>query len=156
MANLICVFCKKKIDEDRLEVFVPGRLWGIKHRWATAHECGHESVFAEGEVSDSRYTTFAYNPKDKTAAAIAKYGFSMWKGKEVFHYLILGLESKEQFKKILAELFAEVDFILNSNIPFAEEKAELLIVDKFGPYREQIKVCSREAKAKKAWQPNLV
>jgi len=154
MANLICVFCKKKIEDDRLEIFVPGRLWGIKHGWSTAHECGHESVFEIGP--DSKYSTFVIDPNDKTAMLIAKYGFSAWKGKEVFHYLVLGAESKEYFKKILAELFEEVDRILASGIPYPEEKAELIIKDKFGPYREYIKLCSKEAKAKRAWEPELV
>ncbi|MEM2954660.1 MAG: hypothetical protein QW625_01750 [Candidatus Nanoarchaeia archaeon] len=155
MANLICVFCKEKIEEDRVEIFVSNRLWGIKHKWSTSHECGHESVFSEGEFADSKYATFAYKENDKTLSLIAKYGFSMWKNKEVFHYLVLGLESKEKFKQILKNLIEEVDKILASEIPFAEEKAKLLIQDKFGPYREQIRICSKEYAAKKTWAPGL-
>ena len=146
----ICVFCGKAVSADRWEPFVPNRIWGLAHKW-TEHEHDHQSVFAEGQ--EDSYSSFLINRDDKAANLVAKYGFSRWKNKVVFHYLVSGSESKEEFKRLLKELLEEIDSILQSELPSKEDKIRLLVVDKFEPYREIIKRSVGESEAKKKWSP---
>jgi hypothetical protein len=150
MATYVCVFCDKAIKTKNQESFVKHRILGLAHKWAE-HECGHESVFAEGQ--EDSYVSFLYSKDDEAAKLIAKYGFGMWKNKVIFHYLISGSESKAEFKRILKELLEEIDNLLDLKVPAAEEKIHLLIEDKFEPYRELIKQHEGEKQAKKKWSP---
>jgi hypothetical protein len=136
--EFICAICRQivKVDKNKLEVFVPNRIWGAELN-KKIHSCGHESVFIEGEPA---YSAFFIKKNDRAAELISKYELSKWKGKVYFHFLEEGVQNKDEFKKILKHLLEEIDFIFkDKKITDPEDKARLIIQDKLEGYRERIK-----------------
>jgi len=132
MADQVCVFCNKEVI-GKHEVFVPNRIWGLQQS-AGFHECGHQTVFEE---DDSPYVAYFIKHNDKAANLIAKHGFSKWKGKAVFAYEALGVESHNYFKRVLANLLKDIDAMLKRGD--SERKIKLVIGHKFEPFKEVIK-----------------
>jgi len=146
--KFICAICGEHlhIDPNKLEEFVPGRLWGLKLS-EKIHSCGHESVFARGEPI---YSAFLYKPGDAAMELLSKVELSKWRDKAYFHYIEEGVQDKEEFKQVMCRLIDEVDSILkNPKIRDKEDRVRLIAQDKLEGYKEKIERGKFERKREK-------